>query len=160
VIKNIPILLTAPDTLSPETANFIRTNSVTKVTIIGGTSVVSSSIENSLRQSYGCQVERFAGGDRYQTARIATVGLVARYGLKPALAGVATGEAFPDALSGGAAMGARGGVLLLTTSQALRSETKEVLNTLKPNKPAIEILGGTSAISDGVQQAIKTHMGY
>jgi putative cell wall-binding protein len=160
VIKKIPILLTSSTGLTPTTADFIRTHNIKKITIIGDASVVPTSVENTLKQSYGCQIERLAGGNRYETARRATVALVARYGLTPTLVGVATGDTFPDALSGGAAMGARGGVLVLTPTQSLHNDTRATLGALKPNKPAIEILGSSAAITDAVQQDIKTYLGY
>jgi putative cell wall-binding protein len=66
---NAPILLTDPDTLTPETLSEIKNLNPKSIIVIGGTGAVSQSIEDSLRATYGREnVVRYGGTDRYETA--------------------------------------------------------------------------------------------
>jgi putative cell wall-binding protein len=65
---------------------------------------------------------------------------------------VATGLAFADALSGGAAAGAAGGPMLLVRPDSVPSTTAAELDRLNP--AAIVVLGGTGAVSNAVQTSL------
>jgi putative cell wall-binding protein len=58
---------------------------------------------------------------------------------------VATGLAFPDALSGGPAAGREGGPILLVTPTGIPASTAAELERLDPQR--IVVLGGTGAVS-------------
>ena len=95
-------------------------------------------------------VSHLVGVDRFDTAaKVATSALFG--GNKPgryAVAAVATGLNFPDALSGGALIGAQGGPLLLTGARGLTPPELSVLKTGHPSD--IAVLGGTAAVSPSV----------
>jgi len=100
----------------------------------------------------GLTVTRVSGADRYGTAAaIADTGWP-----DPLPAGstllLASGEAFPDALSGAAAAGHLKVPLLLTPSGTLSSSIAAEITRLKPAKVAI--LGGTKAISATVASQV------
>ncbi|MDQ3689769.1 MAG: cell wall-binding repeat-containing protein, partial [Chloroflexota bacterium] len=68
---------------------------------------------------------------------------------------VATGGAFPDALTGGVAAGRQGGPILLVRSTSIPSATATELARLKPGR--IVVLGGTSAVSAAVATNLRTY---
>ncbi|MBW3550683.1 MAG: cell wall-binding repeat-containing protein, partial [Proteobacteria bacterium] len=67
---------------------------------------------------------------------------------------VATGQEFPDALSGVPAAARYEAPLLLTEHGGLPTPTKAALQALQPER--IVILGGDVAVSDDVQQELKS----
>jgi len=77
----------------------------------------------------------------------------------PTSVGVASGEAFADALSGGAFEAHHGGPILLTTAIALPAPTIGYLNDGRSTIVNVTIFGGTSAVSTGVQTAVGTALG-
>lgn len=132
--NDAPILLTDGTTLSGETRRALAEASlgITDVVIVGGTSVVSTGVENQIKALLGGsgRVRRISGSNRYQTARnfavwatgptteVATVGTPANPGALETLdfnrIGVASGENFPDALAGGVFCGLSRAPILLT----------------------------------------------
>ena len=74
-----------------------------------------------------------------------------------AVAYVATGVDFPDALSGSAAAGLRGGPVLLVCPSGVPAVVATELSRLKPAK--IVILGGTGVVSAAVQSALAAYLG-
>jgi putative cell wall-binding protein len=97
--------------------------------------------------------DRFAGGDRYDTARLVGEAFAA----KAEFAVVATGERFPDALAGSYLAGVRSGPIVLTRPDALPSATAAALNKLGTTN--VTILGGTAAVSSGVENDLRSR-GY
>jgi hypothetical protein len=65
--------------------------------------------------------------------------------------GLSTGASFPDALSGGAALGHVNGVMLLTPSDTLSSFAADVLETNAEKIIYLRTLGGFAAVSAAVQ---------
>lgn len=66
---------------------------------------------------------------------------------------LATGQNWPDALGGSALAGTVGGPLLLTRPDVLPASVAAELTRLQPKR--VYVLGGTSAVSDGVMNAAK-----
>ncbi len=126
-----------------------------KIVVLGGASVVSEAIRTAL-QTYQVgpgSVGRYAGLDRYATAAAISANTFAA-GVPIAM--VATGTNFPDALSGAAAAGYKGGpVLLVPSSLPLPSALVAELTRLKPTK--IVVLGGTSVVSESIRTALQPY---
>jgi putative cell wall-binding protein/GH25 family lysozyme M1 (1,4-beta-N-acetylmuramidase) len=97
-------------------------------------------------------VARVSGADRY-----ATSAAVSQDTFNPGVnvAYIANGATFPDALSGAAAAGSLNGPVLLAATDGLPASTQAELTRLKPKK--IVILGGTGALSNGVQTALQRY---
>ncbi|NQX34874.1 cell wall-binding repeat-containing protein [Herbiconiux sp. VKM Ac-2851] len=95
-------------------------------------------------------IERQGGADRYGTAAE-----VSRQTFAPGVpvAYIASGAAFPDALSGGAAAAADGGPVLLVAPDDVPAVVAAELRRLRPAR--IVVLGGSLAVSDGVLAALK-----
>jgi putative cell wall-binding protein len=118
--------------------------------------VVSANVASAVVGNGAVATERLAGGDRYLTAQAVVNRMIPYYSLQPTVLGIATGAGFADALSGGAALGTRGGVLLLTRPDALVPSAADAINLAKQYKPSVEILGGTSAISAQVENSVRS----
>jgi putative cell wall-binding protein len=92
---------------------------------------------------------RFAGDDRYGTAQALATEAFGTV-LAPILT---TGEAFPDALAASYVAGATRAPILLTPSGALDPGITATLQAL--GATGVEIVGGTSAVSDGVRAQLE-----
>ncbi len=128
--------------------------------ILGGTSAVSDAFETFLEGEFGdVAVDRLGGDDRYQTSA-----LVAQYGVDNGMVwdgvGIATGTNFPDSLAGGVALGLYRSVLLLTPGDALHPAAATKLEDNAGDIKSVVILGGPAAVSDAVETAINTILGF
>ena len=147
---NGPILFVARDAIPTVTAAELRRLEPRRIVVLGGTGVVSASVEAKL--GVYAKTTRQAGPDRYSTAAAVSV---AHFKPGSAVAFVATGEDFPDALTGGPAAAKLGGPVLLTRKDKLAAATVAELKRLKPRR--IVVLGGTGAVSASVQSALGAH---
>jgi len=95
--------------------------------------------------------ERRAGADRYGTA--AEISRAA-FGPGVDVAYIATGEDFPDALTGGAASGGAGPILLVTATK-VPSATASELRRLAPGR--LVVLGGAGVVSPAVEAALERY---
>ncbi|MCL4078792.1 cell wall-binding repeat-containing protein [Coriobacteriia bacterium Es71-Z0120] len=100
---------------------------------------------------FGFPMQRIAGADRYATA--VEVSKKA-YPTTSAAVVLASGEQYPDALSGSALAGAAKGPLLLTRPNELPDAVRIEVTRLKPAK--VYVLGGAGAVSDDVLKALKS----
>jgi putative cell wall-binding protein len=130
-------------TLDTPTLDLLTSLGVTNVRLVGGTSAISTGIENQLNALHPGGVVRLAGADRYDTAAKIVAG--AWPGTAPT-AVLASGANFPDAL----AAGALGFPMLTTRPSCVPPVTLTELNVLKPS--TILLVGGTAALSDNVAQ--------
>ena len=140
------ILLTNPNTLEPATQAELRHAQsfcgIASITIVGGTAAVSTTVQTAL-QAYG-PVTRISGATRYSTA----VAIAQRVANEQNTILLATGDNFPDALSGGVMAMVGPHALLLNSGPTLRPE---VLNYIQANGvQAVIVLGGTSAVPASV----------
>lgn len=150
--KGYPILLTEPGSLSADTRTALANMGVTKVFVMGGSTAVSSAVENSIA-SMGIVTQRVQGSTRVDTS-VALAKIATADGMSMARPLVATGYNFPDALAGGV-LGARlGSPLLLTKPTELSAPTSTYMAQTKAGTSEVVILGGYGAVSLSVQQAI------
>jgi len=96
-------------------------------------------------------ITRVQGTDRYATS----AALSATFAAGAPVAYIASGQNYPDALSGAAAAGRDKGPVLLVQSTAIPASISAELKRLKPKK--IVVLGGASAISTDVQQQLQAY---
>lgn len=145
-IDHTPILLTATGALPGPTAAAV--DGVGEVEIVGGTAVVSASVEASIDVQAGA-VDRLAGSNRWETAvEVADAAVAA--GVDPEPVWVATGWNWPDGLAAGAAAAAEEGVLVLVDGDDLDNspQTRDWIAAAAPNE--IRVAGGPVAVSDAV----------
>ena len=154
-LSGAPVLLADQDgTLPPSSVDVLKKMpSVKRAIILGGTAVVPDAV---LSQLGGCKTERWWGQTRYETSEaIATHEL--SEGHRASTVVLASGENFPDALSGGSLAGSRGGVVLLTNpaSQSapafVTSHSSEITQCF--------VLGGQAALPDHVESEVRLALG-
>lgn len=112
------------------------------VRIAGGTGVVSSGIETSLKGSH--TVYRHAGADRYSTG----VAINAATFTNPDTVYLAIGTGYADALAGGALAAATGSPLFLVQENCVPTSVRTQIQAYNPS--TIVLLGGTGVIGDAV----------
>ncbi len=149
--QGFPILLTPKDTLAPSVRSYLS-SAKPKVTIVGGTAVVGSGVRSQVIAATGNTCDRIAGDDRYQTAVDVANYAIDGHGWGTwSSVGIAAGTNFPDALSGGPALGSRGGALLLTDPKVLSRQAAGCLATHKSKIGQAFVLGGTAVVTPGTK---------
>ena len=151
--NNGPVLLTQQDEIPDATLEAMQAINPYRVVILGGQSAVGSAVASQLKSMTRSGVlERVAGSDRYATA----AELAAYYPNGLSTVVVATGEVFPDALSGAARAGDKDGPVLLVSAEDVSWETRRALSQLDPKN--IIIVGGPGVISDAVEELLATYI--
>ncbi|MER3390608.1 MAG: cell wall-binding repeat-containing protein [Microcella sp.] len=140
-----PVVLVAGASRTADAATLalLRQLGTGRVVIVGGSSAVSSGIQQSL-VSAGLVVERISGTDRYATAALIAGG---HFPDAPR-SYLATGTGFADALSGGAAAGALGAPLFTVRPGCVPSPAHAALRSQNPDD--LVLLGGLGALSPHV----------
>ncbi len=141
--RHAAILLTDPNNLPIAAAQALTRLAPSAITIVGGTSAVSSGVASTLSH-YSSTVTRVWGTDRYATAaQVAAVAFSASSG-----AFVASGVGFADALTGGPVAGMHDEPLLLSAPTCLPKSVAVEVSAL--NLSSATLLGGIAALGQGV----------
>ncbi|QDO87485.1 hypothetical protein FNH13_03320 [Ornithinimicrobium ciconiae] len=141
-----PVLLVTAHGVPNATAETIASIDPTRITVVGGTGAVPAEVVTELEQL--AEVTRVAGTDRYATA-------AALSELRPQADGavLATGQDYPDALTG-AAYAAQGNVpVLLVKPDAVPAATRSELHRTAARE--LLVLGGTGAVSTHVTAVLE-----
>lgn len=161
-----PVLLTGRAALHPAAEAALRALRPGRVVILGGEASVSRAVDARVRQvmaesassepvpspglSDGVAVTRIGGADRYDTAaRVARWAGTEGYADLAHVA-IVSGSSYPDALGAAAAVGSRGGVLLMTGRDSLNARTAVGLGqaaTARGHGPRVTVFGGESVVS-------------
>ena len=131
-----PLLLTVPSSLTPSTAHAMRQLKVQGARILGGTSAVSTRVEQQLTELVPEGTIRLAGRDRYATS---TAISAKTFPDGSVVAFIASGLDFPDALAGAAVAGMAGAPVLLTSPNSLSPSVVAELKRLKLSKIIIHV---------------------
>ena len=147
-----PLLLVQTGKLPDVVAAEIRRLKPAKIVVVGGPNAVSDAVLSTIKALVPNTI-RLSGVDRYDTSRL-VVGQAF-----PGVVGsayVATGLAFPDALSASAAAGTAGIPVVLVNGHAASVDvaTRAMLSARKIT--ALTIVGGTDAVSAGVSRSLST----
>lgn len=144
--NDAPILYTESNKLPPATRNQIKKLKASKVIIIGGTGVISSSVEGELK-SMSLTVERIGGNDRIETA----VAIAKKMGKKDEVAIVNGVNGMADALSM-AAPAAVNGIPILLTNESGDSlgAGKEIADSSKMQY----IIGGEGVVKYSLENTL------
>jgi putative cell wall-binding protein len=143
--KGQPVLLVNGQAggVDAATASFLRASKTTTVTVVGGTTAVSSGVQKALADS-GIAVTRYAGSDRFETAEV--VGRLSFTSYTQAY--VASGLGFPDALAGSALAATKHVPLFTVNGWCV---PRSVVGDLaKQNVQKVWLLGGTNALSRAI----------
>lgn len=136
-----PILLTGENKLPDITKNMLTLLETSHVTIIGGTGVISTAVEEYLEDDLGIMVDRIAGKNRYETAAA-----IAKELPPSEVAVVTDGTNYPDALSIAPVAAQNWMPILLTEKDSIPLATSRALR----NYDGSFVVGGTGVISKSV----------
>ncbi len=144
-VSGLPLLFTSTTSLSDITERYLKQHpGITNAYIVGGESVVSSAVAAELKQIKSlAKVVRLAGANRYDT----NLKLVQTFTAKPETLVFATGENFPDALTGSSLVGGEKGSLLLTKPDGFSSTAHTFIEGTRPALDVALVLGGTTAVA-------------
>ncbi len=123
-----------------------------KVYILGSSSVVATSVANSMAGLPSKPtVTRLDGVNRYETCAKIAEAIEATTGAVDKMV-VATGENYPDALSVGPLAATRKWPIILVTPGGMPARVAQAVRTIKP--AGTLIVGGTGAVSQRVQDTV------
>ncbi len=149
--KRYPILLVSKDSIPSSTKKALSFLAITKTIILGGAGIISENVQNQLPNP-----TRLSGNNRYET-NIAIINYSVQLGLNLNSLYVATGQDYPDALTGGALAGKKGSPLLLISQQTPPPEISKIWMDQKRTSILNSIiLGGTGVISEDIAFWIET----
>ncbi len=154
---NAPILLVNTTVkASQDVLDYIKSNLEVggKVYILGGTSVVSTDIENNIKNMGYDNIKRLSGANRDETANVINGELNPQKGT-PVF--IATGYNFPDALAASGIAGIKGYPILLSSKDKLPQATIDSLSSIEASK--VYIVGGTTVVSDMVSKQLESVTG-
>ncbi len=151
-----PVLLVQTTGVPSWTEDVIDELGIGSGMIAGGVGAVDANAEADLETLLGAPVVRWEGAGRFETAALAAQWHVDQGLASFGYVGIATGYNFPDALGGGAAAGANGGVLLLTRVDSLVPETRAILEDNVALMDAVHVFGGVGAVNTSVYSAIQS----
>ncbi len=148
------MLLVTTSSVPSETRTELTRLKPSRIVIVGGTSVVSTSVESTLQHTLGTRrrCSPLSGSNRFATS--ATISAHTFTTVPVPVAYIATGANFPDALAGVPAAGRQHGPILLTSRDDVPTVIMAELKRLKPLK--IVVLGGTSVVSATAVNELKT----
>lgn len=147
---NAPILLTETDNLTPSTLEEIQKMEPKKITLIGGTAVISQTIQDELEKVYGADnVLRYGGPDRYSTAALIATALGTT-----GKAIIANGgeNSYADALAVSSYAAYNGIPILFTERTVLPDPTVQALAAQKVSSTIV--VGGSYVIPEDITQRL------
>jgi len=145
-----PLLLTSPTGLPAVVVTELQRLDPARVILVGAEVAVGAQVAQQLIE-LGFAPQRIAGRDRYATARA----LVRAFIDESAVAYVATGRNYPDALAAAAAAGSIGAPVLLVngTASSLDTDSLALLDELGVDE--VFVAGGPSVVSGGIERQLE-----
>ena len=137
------VLLTNGTSLPSRTSSYLAGHGKT-VYAIGGPAAAADKKATAL-----------VGVDRYATS----VAVAAKFFSSPSSVGVASGAAFPDALSGGALLAHEGAPLVLSAPDSLPSGVATYLSSVRSSVSSAHLFGGVGALGVVVQTTVGSALG-
>ena len=145
-----PILLVNQDSIPSQTTHALSSLGIQGRIVGGGPATVSNDVLATL-DAGPPQAERVAGNDRYDTAAAIASGFTGLF-LSSANTGVAA--KLPDALTGGAFMGLRGGPIMVTPTDQLGPAPRQYLHTRTTAIGDCYVLGGPASMTNTTKTQI------
>jgi putative cell wall-binding protein len=141
--QTAPTLLVRDDALPQDTADQLARLQPSRIYVLGGEGAVSAEVADAAAQ-YGGTVTRLAGSNRYGTG----VAVAKSFWATADVVYLASGEDYPDALSGGALAAHDGAPILLAHDDKVSASVLDELTALNPSR--VVLLGGTGALGEEV----------
>lgn len=150
--KGYPIFMSNSSNLSDEVKQKINDIQPSKVYLIGGEGALSnniiSEVENIIPRLGDSNIIRIGGNTRYDTS----LNISKYFNMDSDTAVIASGENFPDALSGSAIAAQKSAPIILTDGQDVLNQKKYLDTT---NYKNLILLGGTGAINNMCEDILK-----
>ncbi|OXS54410.1 putative cell wall-binding protein [Bacillus sp. V-88] len=143
--KDAPILLTYKNSLHPAAEKAIRELGVNKVTVLGGTGVISDQVVEEIND-LGVSVTRIGGMNRYETAAA-----ISKLLPNHEAAVVVNGNNYPDALSVASIAAQKGYPILLSEKSRVPAPS---LNRARQYEHTY-VIGGTGVIDEAALSELK-----
>jgi putative cell wall-binding protein len=151
--KRYPILYVST-TLPAETKSALTRLGIKRTLVVGGTTAIPDSVKNQLPGAI-----RISGSNRYATSvNFANYALNNISGLSTKSVGVATGEAYPDALAAASFVASRPGIIVLSPYN-IGTVTNNFISGRKASIDTIYVFGGTVAVSNSTFMTLANHIG-
>ncbi|MBV4417240.1 cell wall-binding repeat-containing protein [Clostridium tyrobutyricum] len=147
--KDAPILLTESNSLNSSTLAELKRLNAKHVIVVGGTGVVPTAIENTIKTQLNADVTRYGGADRYETS----VKIAKALGNTSKIV-LASGRDFADALSAGPSASIEGIPVVLTQPDQLPSVTSDYIKG-NTNLTKTYVIGGTGSVSASLYNTLK-----
>lgn len=159
--QRIPVLLTAPGSLSAAAAGALDWLDAKAVHVVGGTAAVSRAVERQVGETLpDLDPNRIAGTDRFATAAAFADYAEERGWADGTFIGIANGLGFADGLAASAGIGRSGGILLLSGPSALPPVTEEALIARADRVERVELCGGPAALGPFIELQIMTLLSH
>ena len=149
--QGIPLLLTDLNSLPAVSLQALHELGVHSITLIGGEGVISPAVKGQL-ESLGFLVDRLAGADRYST----NIAVLNKLNFNTNMIYTATGENFPDALSGAILASKGNNPIMLVPSAIFNPDTLAYLNARRSTGSLFTLFGGWGVINYGIEDIIRT----
>ena len=151
--QNAPIVLSDGPVLDAAPASYVR-RAAAPGSGPAAVKAVGGDADRALKAVGGGAIPHvgLVGGDRYTTAAAVAAAFPQQDHITHV--GIATGEQFADALTGGAMMATLGQPLLLTTSGSLSSPDYTSLYLWMTQLKAVSVFGGPAAVSENTVNQI------
>lgn len=149
-ISHRPLLLVSGSSVPPATAAAIKTLGVTQTAVFGGEVTLPNKVISAVCALTGesAPAKRFGmGGTRYDEAVAAASWCVSEFGASMSTVYVASGEVFPDSVTGGVLAARQRCTLVLTSGKTPAKATFNWMNANRGSINDVVILGGTGSIS-------------
>jgi len=146
---NAPILLTEENSLTPSTREEIKKMAPKKITLIGGTAVISQAIQAELENLYGADnVLRIGGSDSYSTAAL----IASSLGTGKAIIANGGPNCYGDALAVSSYAAYHGIPILFTDRLVLPDSTVQALAA--QNVTSTIVVGGSYVIPEVITERL------
>lgn len=139
--KGIPILLVQKDSMPDSVKSYLNGKKVPKYYVIGGEDVISSNTVKGLSP-----VTRILGRDKYERNLAAINAFSGDLDFSNVY--IATGEDFPDALSGSAMAAMTNSPIILMVNRTLSDNARSIINSNISKVKNIYLLGGESVVAN------------
>ncbi|WP_412523889.1 cell wall-binding repeat-containing protein [Clostridium sp. JS66] len=150
--KGYPIIMSDSSKLSEQAREMLKDIEPSKAFIIGGEGSINNNVFNQLKEVVTSlndnNIIRIAGMNRYETS----LDVCRYFNLSSDTAVIASGENFPDALSGSALAAKKNAPIILTDGVNISSQ-KQYLDQCNYSK--LILLGGTGSISNDVEYTLE-----
>lgn len=148
--KGYPIVLSSSQDLLSQVEKEINNIKPSQVYIVGGTGAVSDNVKNKIQSISGLsddKVTRISGNTRYETS----LAIAKYFNLDSSNVVIASGENYPDALSGSVLAAKDNAPIILVNNDA--KIQKGYLDTTKYTNEIL--LGGIGSITNDVESSLK-----